>query len=263
MKRIVCLFVMFVVFAFGGSLYAGAEGSPLADEENETIADADAETEPTSPEKETDAPSEKEPQADLTGEIQGVLDKFKDDMDAQYGEKPWYDSVSAFWDKYVGYIVSGVVLLANIGAAIFGLKYGKQNIAKYFSWCKDTFIPWMTDSLEEALKQFKTFEENSEKRFAELTEKYAELTNALDEQNALKAETQKVIADMEAARAKDAEQALKQAKLLKRILSLVASQMAYISQSTGLNNETADQIRAKYDALIAVLDVESEDTKHE
>lgn len=257
MKRVVCLFIMFAVFAFGGSLYAGAETEAV------TEADTETETEPTAPSEETDAPNEQAPQEDLTDEIQGVLDKFKDDMDAQYGEKPWYDSVSAFWDKYVGYIVSGVVLLANIGAAIFGLKYGKNNIAKYFSWCKETFIPWMTDSLDEALKQFKTFEESSEKRFAELTEKYAALTNALEEQTALKAETQQVIADMEAARAKDAEQALKQAKLLKRILSLVASQMAYISQSTGLNNETADQIRAKYDALIAVLDVESEDTKHE
>lgn len=229
--------------------------------ETETEQSTDAEQK-----SDTDTEAEESPvdSEDIKADIQDMLDGFKADMDEKYGEKEWYENVSNFWDKYIGYIVSGVVVLINIFAGLFGLKYGKKNIYKYYAWCKESFIPWMKEDLlpeiEKTMEQTKAFAENADKKYSELlteiTEKYKALEATVEGQEDLKAETQSLIATVNETAKTDRERALQQTKSLKRILSVVASQMAYLSQSTGLNNETADQIRLKYDALIASLDAE-------
>lgn len=265
MKRAIVLFIMFVVLAFGSYAPAYAEEStPNTAEESSSVENESEEENPP----ETDAGSESEPnvpsetdgmQGDLKNEIQGMLDDFKADMDEKYSDKPWYERASSFWDQYIGYLVSAIVLLVNIGAVLFGMKYGKKNIYKYYAWCKNSFIPWMSDTLEKS----RQYAEDADKRYTEMLEKYKELESMIEEQDKLKAETQLAIVEMDEAQKTDRDRMLKQTRSLRRILSVVASQMAYLSQSTGLNNETAEQIRAKYDALLATLENESEDAEHE
>lgn len=273
MKKAILLFIMFMVLAFGSYTPAYAEEPAVGGGEvQETLPEEpsgevpDTET-PSSGETQPDVPSDTDGmQGDLKNEIQGMLDKFKAEMDEKYADKPWYERASNFWDQYIGYLVSGIVLLVNIGAVLFGMKYGKKNIYKYYAWCKDSFVPWMSDALE----QFKHYAENAnqrsefaDKRYTEMLEKYKELERMVEDQDKLKTETQRVITEIGEEEKTDRNRMLKQTRALRRILSVVASQMAYLSQSTGLNNETAEQIRAKYDALLATLESESEDAEHE
>lgn len=265
MKRTIVLFIMFVVLAFGSYAPAYAEESTpntteeSSLEENESEEKKPSETD-TGGESESNVPSDTDGmQGDLKNEIQGMLDDFKADMDEKYSDKPWYERASSFWDQYIGYLVSGIVLLVNIGAVLFGMKYGKKNIYKYYAWCKDSFIPWMSDALENS----KQYAETADKRYTEILEKYKALESMVEGQDKLKAETQSAIVEMNEAQKTDRNRMLKQTQALRRILSVVASQMAYLSQSTGLNNETAEQIRTKYDALLATLESESEDAEHE
>lgn len=272
MKRAIVLFIMFMVLAFGSYAPAYAEepapdtGTDAANVEDTTDTDSGGATEEDPPDSgEPDAtepgvPSDTDGmQGDLKNEIQGMLDQFKAEMDEKYADKPWYERASSFWDQYIGYLVSGIVLLVNIGAVLFGMKYGKKNIYKYYAWCKDSFLPWMSDTLE----QFKQYAETADKRYTEMLDKYKQLETMVEGQDQLKTETQLAIAEMDEAQKQDRNRMLKQMRALRRILSVEASQMAYISQSTGLNNETAEQIRAKYDALLATLDNESEDAGDE
>lgn len=272
MKRAIVLFIMFMVLAFGSYAPAYAEepapstGTDAANVEDATEADGDESPEETPPDSgEPDAPEPGVPsdtdgmQGDLKNEIQGMLDQFKAEMDEKYADKPWYERASSFWDQYIGYLVSGIVLLVNIGAVLFGMKYGKKNIYKYYAWCKDSFLPWMSDTLE----QFKQYAETADKRYTEMLDKYKQLEAMVEGQDKLKTETQLVITEIGEEEKTDRNRMLKQTRALRRILSVVASQMAYLSQSTGLNNETAEQIRAKYDALLATLESESEDAEHE
>ena len=279
MKRAIVLFIMFMVLAFGSYAPAYAEepapdtGTDAANVEDATDTDGGGAAEENPPDSgEPDAPEPGVPsdtdgmQGDLKNEIQGMLDQFKAEMDEKYADKPWYERASNFWDQYIGYLVSGIVLLVNIGAVLFGMKYGKKNIYKYYAWCKDSFVPWMSDALE----QFKHYAENAnqrsefaDKRYTEMLEKYKELERMVEDQDKLKTETQRVITEIGEEEKTDRNRMLKQTRALRRILSVVASQMAYLSQSTGLNNETAEQIRAKYDALLATLESESEDAEHE
>lgn len=265
MKRAIVLFIMFMVLAFGSYAPAYAEESTpntteeSSLEENESEEKNPSETD-TGGESESNVPSDTDGmQGDLKNEIQGMLDDFKADMDEKYSDKPWYERASSFWDQYIGYLVSGIVLLVNIGAVLFGMKYGKKNIYKYYAWCKDSFIPWMSDALENS----KQYAETADKRYTEILEKYKALESMVEGQDKLKAETQSAIVEMNEAQKTDRNRMLKQTQALRRILSVVASQMAYLSQSTGLNNETAEQIRTKYDALLATLESESEDAEHE
>ena len=258
MKRAIVLFIMFMVFAFGIFTPAYAEEStPNATEESSLEENKSEEKNPsetdTGGEPESNVPSDTDGmQGDLKNEIQGMLDDFKADLDEKYSDKPWYERASSFWDQYIGYLVSGIVLLVNIGAVLFGMRYGKKNIYKYYAWCKDSFIPWMSDALESS----KQYAENADKQ-------YKALESMVEGQDKLKAETQLAIVEMNEAQKTDRNRMLKQTQALRRILSVVASQMAYLSQSTGLNNETAEQIRTKYDALLATLESESEDAEHE
>lgn len=265
MKRAIVLFIMFMVFAFGIFTPAYAEESTpntteeSSLEENESEEKKPSETD-TGGESESNVPSDTDGmQGDLKNEIQGMLDDFKADMDEKYSDKPWYERASSFWDQYIGYLVSGIVLLVNIGAVLFGMKYGKKNIYKYYAWCKDTFIPWA----RETLKSSKKYAETANERYAEILKKYEALESMVEGQDKLKAETKLAIVEMNEAQKNDRNRMLKQTQALRRILSVVASQMAYLSQSTGLNNETAEQIRTKYDALLATLESESEDAEHE
>ena len=272
MKRAIVLFIMFMVLAFGSYAPAYAEepapdtGTDAANVEDTTDTDGGGATEEDPPDSgEPDAtepgvPSDTDGmQGDLKNEIQGMLDQFKAEMDEKYADKPWYERASSFWDQYIGYLVSGIVLLVNIGAVLFGMKYGKKNIYKYYAWCKHSFIPWMSDALEKSQQ----YAADADKRYTEMLEKYKELESMVEEQNKLKSETQSALLEMGEGEKADRERMLKQTRALRRILSVVASQMAYLSQSTGLNNETAEQIRAKYDALLATLESESEDAEHE
>lgn len=265
MKRAIVLFIMFMVFAFGIFTPAYAEEStPNTSEESSLEENKSEEKNPSETdsggEPESNVPSDTDGmQGDLKNEIQGMLDDFKADLDEKYSDKPWYERASSFWDQYIGYLVSGIVLLVNIGAVLFGMKYGKKNIYKYYAWCKDSFIPWMSDALESS----KQYAENADKQYTEILEKYKALESMVEGQDKLKAETQLAIVEMNEAQKTDRNRMLKQTQALRRILSVVASQMAYLSQSTGLNNETAEQIRTKYDALLATLESESEDAEHE
>lgn len=272
MKRAIVLFIMFMVLAFGSYAPAYAEepasdtGTDAANLEDTTDTDGGGDTEEDPPDfgepdaTEPGVPSDTDGmQGDLKNEIQGMLDDFKADLDEKYSDKPWYERASSFWDQYIGYLVSGIVLLVNIGAVLFGMKYGKKNIYKYYAWCKDSFIPWMSDALESS----KQYAENADKQYTEILEKYKALESMVEGQDKLKAETQSAIVEMNEAQKTDRNRMLKQTQALRRILSVVASQMAYLSQSTGLNNETAEQIRTKYDALLATLESESEDAEHE
>ena len=117
--------------------------------------------------------------------------------------------------------------------------------------------------MSDTLEQFKQYAETAEKRYTEMLDKYKQLETMVEGQDQLKTETQLAISEMDEAQKQDRNRMLKQMRALRRILSVEASQMAYISQSTGLNNETAEQIRAKYDALLATLENESEDSGDE
>ena len=98
--------------------------------QTEDVPEPSTDTE-QNPDTDTEADESPIDGEDIKADIQDMLDGFKADMDEKYGEKEWYENISNFWDKYIGYIVSGVVVLINLFAGLFGLKYGKKNIYKY------------------------------------------------------------------------------------------------------------------------------------
>ena len=196
-------------------------------------------------------------------EITAVIRQVQTSLGEKYGETQWYQKVSAFVDRYIGYIVSAVLILSCLIVLLIvnkkGIAWGKGKV----NWLREKFVPWINEKsnradqlidaaakwqeqAKEAAEQLRKQEEQLRKQ-----EEQARQERKLVESD--KQALQKQVITLENERIAEAGKLKQKDQYLTKAMMLMASELSFIADTFGLNNKAAEMTKAKYTAMMDLL----------